>query len=426
MARIVTSPLTGVVNGLHIIPASAGQVASSAHYCAAMVADCGAMPDGGTIADVGANDSDLSRAVAKAVFEAIERYCAAFVDRSALAWGRAAGPQFLVEDRLPLYADFQYSLPAWPFVPMTTQSEVYWVRGESLRTGTPALVPAALVYLPYTPSTPAEVIGPSTSTGMAASWSRVAACIAGYFEVCERDAFAIMWMNRLSLPRLRVRPGSALAAELRLIVGDSDLTLVNLTNDLGVPVVMAVLRRQLGGRPVVTLGLAARAAYSAACRKAALEAAAEYERLRERQCDPRTSGWMAASDFANVVDFEWHSQVYLEETMQPHLEFLGASPQEQEVEELPALAGEGQALLRAALDQSVDRLPDVVAVDLATREFRELGVHVVKVVAPCAVPLNADHRYPWLGHRRLYETPEWFGIETRSPQDLNPMPHPFS
>lgn len=222
LARLVTSPLTGVVSGLHIIPPSAGN--AHAHYCSAMVANCGAMPDGGMIADTGANDADLSRAIAKAVFEAIERYCAAFVDRSSFAWGRAAGPRFLIGDRLPLYADFQYCLPDWPFVPLTAQSEIYWVEGESLRTGAQAMVPAALVCLPYTPSAPAEVIGPSTSTGMAASWSRVAACIAGYFEICERDAFVIMWMNRLSLPRLHVPAGSALDARLRMIVGGSELT----------------------------------------------------------------------------------------------------------------------------------------------------------------------------------------------------------
>jgi ribosomal protein S12 methylthiotransferase accessory factor len=65
-------------------------------------------------------------------------------------------------------------------------------------------------------------------------------------------------------------------------------------------------------------------------------------------------------------------------------------------------------------------------VDLTTREFAELGVHAVKVVAPCAVPLNADHRFPWLGHRRLYETPRWFGARRPSPEEFNPMPHPFS
>lgn len=426
LVGLVKSPLTGVINGLHPIPPCDAVGADGAHYCSAVVADCGVLPDGGTIANAGANDAHLSQAVEKAVFEAIERYCAAFVDRSTLAWTKPDGPRFVVGDRLPLYAEFQYRQPGWPFVPLTAESEIYWVQGQSLRTGAPAMVPAPLVYLPYAPTAQAEIIGPSTSTGMAASWSRVAACTTGYFEVCERDAFIIMWMNRLSLPRLRVRQRTALDGQLRAIVGDADLVLVNLTNDLGVPVVMAVLRRPLAGRPAVALGLAARADYATACSKAVLEAAAEYERLRERQNDPRLTGWKAAPDFANVVDFEWHSQVYLDETMQQHLDFLVASPDEQVVEELPGLAGEGEALLAAALDRSALQLPDVVAVDLATREFRELGVHVVKVVAPCAVPLNADHRYPWLGHRRLYETSQWFGAPRRLPDELNPMPHPFS
>lgn len=426
LARLVTSPLTGVVRSLAVRPDSGAL--NAVRRVSAFAANYGMLPCGGAIADPGAGDPDPDRAMEKALFELIERYCAAFLDADDALLSKPSSPRFLHGDRLPLFAPFQYKLPDWPFAPLTEDSEVRWVQAVSLRTAEPLLVPASLVHVPYRPCSGDDFLGPSTSTGMAAAWSWTAACLAGYMEVCERDAFAIMWMNRLSLPRIAVPPASPMARELERIGGAARIALVNLTNDLRVPVVMAVLRHRLRGRAIVTIGLAAHADFCAAACKAALEAAGEYERLRERSEDPALRDWRPAADFGNVVDFEWHGHAYLDERMQEHLAFLTASPEEQPLDSLHPLPGSGGELLRSILDRSIAQLPDVVAVDLATREFAELGVHAVKVMAPAAVPLHADHRFPWLGHRRLYETPQRLGIAScaTTPESLNPLPHPFS
>ena len=44
------------------------------------------------------------------------------------------------------------------------------------------------------------------------------------------------------------------------------------------------------------------------------------------------------------------------------------------------------------------------------------------------VPVNPDHRFPWLGHSRLYQVPVRLGYLERAadPAELNPLPHPFS
>lgn len=80
------------------------------------------------------------------------------------------------------------------------------------------------------------------------------------------------------------------------------------------------------------------------------------------------------------------------------------------------------------LRQLEEHCSDVVMVDLTTRDMHELGLVVVKIFVPELVPLNADHRYPYLGHRRLHthggQRPD--GTQEQLLTHLNSYPHPFS
>jgi ribosomal protein S12 methylthiotransferase accessory factor len=291
-------------------------------------------------------------------------------------------------------------------------------------------VPAGLVHVPYDFSIEAERLGPSTSTGMACHPSLTVAMLTGLFEVCERDAFAIAWLNRLSLPRLRFSARSRFGAELeRIVAGGGRVEFVDLTNDLGVPVVLAKLERMLLGRPLVTVGLAARTTRTEAARKALMEAASEYRRLHDELTSPAATVWQPAERFANVSDFPWHSRVYVEPAMQPRLAFLTASPREEIVDDEEAPAASANVTLAASACRLADRGVDVLAVHLTTRDVAELGLHVVKIMAPQAVPLNPHHLAPWLGHRRIYTVPVALGHREREPtvDELNLAdPHPFA
>ena len=46
------------------------------------------------------------------------------------------------------------------------------------------------------------LLAPSTSSGLACHGSLEEASLSGLFELVERDAFMLVWSNRLSLPRL--------------------------------------------------------------------------------------------------------------------------------------------------------------------------------------------------------------------------------
>jgi ribosomal protein S12 methylthiotransferase accessory factor len=354
------------------------------------------------------------------LLETVERSSCAFVEPRGLLFGSPSSAAYLDGGRMPLFTDAQFSAPGWPLRKLTGRSRLYWKPGRSLVTGETIFVPASLVYLPYRWRCADDAVAPSNSTGQACRWSLAEALLSGLLEVCERDAFALTWLRRLVRPRVRIPAGSALAGRVaRALSGHTErLTWVDLSNDLGVPVTLAVLRWPWQGRWLVAVGLAARPTLYQACERAFLEACYEVTRLAVMMAERPIRE--PAPDFSDVVDWGDHGRVYAQARYQPALDFLTESTEERAITDLA-----DQRPAERALEYLVDRVRtaggDVVAVDLTTADARDLGLHVVKVFVPRAVPLNADHRMPFLGPERagFSGTPDEAGRP-------NPFPHPFS
>jgi ribosomal protein S12 methylthiotransferase accessory factor len=70
---------------------------------------------------------------------------------------------------------------------------------------------------------------------------------------------------------------------------------------------------------------------------------------------------------------------------------------------------------------------DVLVVDLTTRDIGELGFRVARVLIPGLQPLHGDHRFRFLGGKRLYQVPKILGYaeECTTEEQLWPWPHPF-
>jgi ribosomal protein S12 methylthiotransferase accessory factor len=423
----LVSSATGILKRVGLLPAVGGQL-PFAHFTA-LPADYSQLPTGGAIANPGASAPDIEVAKIQVVFEAIERYCAAFVDYSALlhAPGRDAG--FDAGVRIQQFASFQYDSPGFPFVPIRRDVPINWVLGRSLLTGERRYVAAGHTFLPYKPASPAEVLGPTFSTGMAAGWTRDEACLSGLLELVERDAFAITWMNRRPGTRLVPAPGGHLASLVEEVERDgaTRVTFVDIRTDIDIPVVCALLERRTLGRDLVNVGLSCKWDTEAACVKALCEAVSDHERLRVALADSSQAGWTPGENFRNVVDFEWHGRLFVDAAMQPHLDFL-LHP-ETDALTVPTEPVPTAEALNAALREVARVASDVVMVDLTTRDIADLGVRAVKVFSPELVPLNADHAYHYLGHERLYTVGGRLPGRTPSPEaaaTFNPVPHPFS
>jgi ribosomal protein S12 methylthiotransferase accessory factor len=271
-----------------------------------------------------------------------------------------------------------------------------------------------------------EFLCPVTSNGLAAGPSLRAAVLGAIYEVVERDAFLIAWMNRLAGRRLDAErhPGDDVRWLARSYGRRGvDLALYELPTDSPVTVVAAIAF-QLGGYggPFATVGLGADLDPAAAARAAALEVGQVRPafRARARGADAARIAALVA-DPANTATLEDHALLYADPSMASAFEFLdGGSADWTEPEEGDPLArlvehfrGAGQELLY---------------VNLTAPDMEPLGLFTARAVVPGFQPIWFGDGERRLGGRRLYELPWRLGLRA-APADrasLNPLPHPLA
>ena len=198
---------------------------------------------------------------ASALCEAIERYCGAFHDdeircrRSLADFEKAGESQAIPPNDVQLFSDRQLDDAEringrghpYNFVPsrLDPEAEIDWSPVWSLTQGRHRYLPTAILY-----SGVADYgNGPdlkADSNGCAAGNTLEEATLQGFFELVERDAFAIWWYNRLRLPEVDLASfgdeylSSAQDYYRRL---RREMWVLDATSDLGIPVFVAVSRR---------------------------------------------------------------------------------------------------------------------------------------------------------------------------------------
>lgn len=391
----------------------------------------------GTTASAGTGNSGvgLTRdlAMASAIGETIERYCCAIYDGQSLvraSYGdlTRAGLNAVAPGAFALYAESQYRRPGFIHHPLTEGAVVNWTWGYSLIHGAPVLVPACLVYVPYRYEDPGDLIAFGVTTGLCCARSRPEALLGGLYEVIERDAIIIMWMNRLPCPRISPSSGSWLPRvfQERFAPCNLRVSLNDITTDLPIPVVFALLIDEDNDGLAVVAGASAHFDPQAAALKALLEAAQgrRWLKLMHERSGPRHY----RDDFGDVVSFDDHVRLFGSLQSLAYVDFLAARPEERDVLSLASLGATGtEADLQRCLDLLAANGMDAIAVEVTQPDVAELGFRVMKVLVPGLVDINADHNYPFLGGERLYTVPHKLGFVDHVVQEieLNPIPHPF-
>jgi ribosomal protein S12 methylthiotransferase accessory factor len=391
---------------------------------------------GNTIAmESGNSGAGVTRDIARAsaIGESLERYCAAIYDEDALIVASYADLERKAISAVPprsfaLYSDSQYRQPGFIHHPFTEDTVVRWVQGHSLIHDEPIMVPACLVYVPYRFSLPSELIGFGVSTGLCCARSAPKAILGGLYEVIERDAIIIMWLNRLPCPRIGLESESWLQEliQLRFAPSGLDVYLNDITLDLPIPVTFALLMDRYNEGLAVVAGASANLDVQAAALKALTEAAQGRRWLKVMK--QRGEIRVFRDDFKDVLTFDDHVRLFGHSQSISYVDFLIGNATFADISGGRARSADGTTDdLQSCLAILEERNFDVIVVDVTQPDVADLGFSVVKVLIPGLVDIHADHNYPPLGSERIYRVPRAVGYagEVVREEELNPIPHPF-
>jgi ribosomal protein S12 methylthiotransferase accessory factor len=425
----LVSPLGGLINDVSRLPVepSSPQLAvfsaSLGDVSAVLVDQCG--PECLGSMDGAGTGLDAERAEIVAVAESLERYANCVYDERQFRWATAEelaaqGEDALDLQALPRCSPDELADPECPVVRPDRTARIRWIRGLNMRTGKPAWVPAALVYIHF-PSEEAERITNPISTGSAAHPDPAVATCGALCEVIERDAISITWLQQLALPEIEIDVAGPQLQRFLDTIADRDLTirLFDATTDVGVPTVYGVSIAPDHPRLHTVVSCATGLDPQAAAAKAICEVVSV--RIALQEDEPSAEG---VESFTGVSDGATYMCV---PERAAAFGFLLDSPARRRLSEMPSLStGDSTADLRLVCSLLAARGMDAYLVDLTTDEALRVGMTVVRAVVPGLQPLTFHYRARFLGHPRLYEAPARMGYPVRPEAELNAWPQPFA
>ncbi|MFI6344450.1 YcaO-like family protein [Streptomyces sp. NPDC050560] len=364
-------------------------------------------------------DTEHARLVA--VAESAERYAGRDLLGEERVWASAdeLRGDCLEPERYPRCSAEEYARPDCRLVPFDPGATIRWTETLDLLAGEPVWTPSVLACYGVTESVPAEYFACRISTGFAVHTDPVEAVVRGLLEIVERDANALLWLQRLPLPP--VAP-EALDAPVRSLVAWCEsrfrrVRLFDATTDLGIPVVYCVVAADHDPRAHRVVGAGAARDLGSAARKALLEAIGATRYVHASGAAPADPALMrAAGDTTRYMGLPEHA---------PAFGFLLDDDTRPPAPRRPPLPRDP----REALAELLRRLAAIgarpVAADRTPRELADAGLTAVSVVVPDLQPMSLEPPVQFTAHPRLYRAPARMGHRVLSRQELNPWPQPL-
>jgi ribosomal protein S12 methylthiotransferase accessory factor len=419
----------GIIRRVEEIPSPAGS--PSLFYYFAKACDTSAFCQQKNSSNGGGASRSREVALAKSVGEAVERYCSAIFDREVfhLTSFDAAPFPCVPPSEFALYTADQYSRPKFPFVPFESSTLVRWAPCKDSKTRQQVYVPAVMIHLPYHfQREKGELpIVQGISTGLACHGTYAEAAISAICEVIERDAFMITWQARLSPPQIRVESISELNQDLidRIQKPWCQVTLFNITLEIGVPTILAVVRNTLPDAPALIFAAATHPDPGKALQKCLEEVA--YTGLLAQHLKRDMSPISVEKDYSAVIDQDCHVRLYGEHSNDHLANFIFESENKIEFSEIMSLStGEPERDLEILIHHVHSINHRVLIANITSPDVAELGLWVLRAVIPGFHPLFMGHQIRALGGSRLWEIPQKLGYKGLDKEvGDNPAPHPY-
>ncbi|WEO69270.1 YcaO-like family protein [Rhizobium rhizogenes] len=368
---------------------------------------------------------DETTARIRACCEALERYCSVMyplrgvVSATTRELGDAALdpsrlPQCSVRERLRANPEHRLRIP-------DPAAEERWVEGFSLTTGKPAWIPLSVAYLGLPDPLSAQLLFPE-STGFATGSTYEGAILSGLCEVIERDSLALWWLHQLPMPRIErsVWDGAPELAELLDRADRSGLEthLLDLTTDLGIPIVGLVQISNRSSPHVVAMG-ACRTTTNAAALRVVEEAGSLRVALGWSKALPNPEGLRSGAP-RSPMDF---GLLYAGTGAPEKFSFATRrSPKTSKLSGNDIRSKPLETMVRGLATKDLE----VFVVDVTLPEVRAAGLVVVRVIVPELMRISFAHSIRYLAHPRLYSAPERMGFGRRSEDMITDEPIPFA
>jgi len=417
----IANPTTGIITGVQRVPVPPGEPNIESYVV--VREDFTPFTDGEPMPHDEGGCAFTSDAALTATYgEAIERYCGCVYQSDAL---RTAAFDDLAEPALDPTVVVNFSAQQRAEMPSEselcdTDDTISWVSGVDLGSGAPTLIPAQLVYLSY-PPTAEQFIRNPISTGLAAGSEPGMAIHNGLTECIERDAFMIYYLTATELPVIDIgtTPPQIQRITDRITARGIELTVLDATTDLGVPVAIAVLVDPKS-RPALTVAAAAGVNPTAVITDAIAEVLQTRLSTIHRLENTNSPAEIVDSEIDSFGDraLVWadHDQLsaldYWIESERTTTFDAFAPAESTEIDPVESVTTAGY---------------DAYAVDITTRDIDSLGVTAQRVIVPRLQPLYLQERLRYFGGDRLSRVPVDMGYRERPLDEdaINTVPHPF-
>lgn len=366
-----------------------------------------------------------------AIAEALERYSTCAWDESSFV---TAAEDDLDEEHIspsqwPRCSPDELTAEGSHLVPYDPSVPIRWSRGWSLTRQRPVLVPAISVYLHMPYETPSERFTRGITTGAAVHSDVRTAVLNGLSEVVERDAIAIVWLQRLRLPALEVDPDrlDPVTREHHRIGTSTDLEvrLFDATTDLGVPVIYAVQLSESDPALAQIVAATCDIDPQRALGKVYKELSSLRVALRGHLATRSDDGATGETDATKVSVVGGAVRNGTRDRRHVFDFLLEGARSTRDLSDLPTLAP-GDDPLDAMVSRLAARDAEAVVVDITTDEARQVGMRAVKVVVPQAMPVSFMHGERYLDTPRLHDAPTAMGHERPRGSPVNPEQQPFA
>jgi ribosomal protein S12 methylthiotransferase accessory factor len=362
----------------------------------------------------------IDEAISRCIGEVVERYCwnlFGLVHEKEFIFGSysqlVSKYNLYPIEKIYLFSEEQYKRKGFVFRRLRENTKLTWVPLFTLK-GKEIYYPAQLILGKFKLNKDEEIIGYSTTSGVAAGRTYKEAFLNGIFEQIERDAFMITWFNKITPPKIsKDSVFKLLGIDIIEKISSEHyyFDFYDITLDIPIPTVLSILisKRKFPDMKII-VGASTRLTYKDAIYKSMLESIQgvafakrsllfyDYEKI----------------DINNITNFDENFIYYLSSKNFKKFQFITNSKKTKEVKEYNKKKNSDKKILEILKKKKMD----VLYLNLTLNEIEELGLYVVKVLVPELVQLSLPS-YPFLGHPRFKKFVKKGSIR------FNKYPHPM-